>query len=56
MQPSRSNFQQTPKLAARRPSRTIPDKVAQAEWTVGQLTVWADTQIGTLEDVTKDED
>lgn len=30
--------------------------VAQAEWTVGQLTVLADTQIGTLEDVTKDED
>ena len=29
--------------------------VAQAEWTVGQLTVLADTQIGTLEDVTKDE-
>ena len=29
---------------------------AQAEWTVGQLTVLADTQIGTLEDVTKDED
>ena len=30
--------------------------VAEARWTVGQLTVCADEQIGTLEDVTKDED